>query len=172
MAFRCVRSDLGNRVYLRPRSSRADEDAENSTTTGHTGGRLGDDSQERQRLHLRVLDLSGTKNPGVGEWFEAEKAHEVLRGVMFLPGLGNNDGCKAVTPVGAWKTPPQPSQGLILLVRGHGVAREVAERAADQLGVGPPRLNLRGDWSGPDGVPTEAWAMALRQAANHFKRRA
>lgn len=111
--------------------------------------------------------LIGNKEPQGGEWMTPWRAHGVARTVMWLPGIGDHEGRKAVNYSKSWRRKDSPSSGLNTQIAiGLSPKDEQLVRLAYQhLGAGEPIPELGGGWRRPPGLDQETWITALAAAS-------
>lgn len=110
-------------------------------------------------------ELTGDKEPREGEWMEPLKAFGVARTVMWLPGLGDEQGRKAINFSERWRPENTNTPFHHQIAIGLSPKDErIVQLAYGYLGAGRPIPLMGGGWARPPGVTQDRWEAALTWA--------
>jgi hypothetical protein len=111
-------------------------------------------------------DLGGRKEPVTGEWRDPARAYGVVRSVMWLPGIGDDQSRKAVNYSLRWQPDGDRASGINKQI-AIGLSpkdEQIAKLAYARLGAGAPLPDFDRGWLRPPGVTQDAWLAALAWA--------
>ncbi len=112
-------------------------------------------------------DLAGRKDPVNGEWMDPARAYGVVRTVMWLPGIGDDQSRKAVNYSLGWHPGDDRASGINkqITIGLSAKDEQIAQLAYARLGAGAPLPDLDKGWLRPPGVTQDAWLAALTWAS-------